>query len=394
MTYDFRIPFSGVGVRYTSEEKESVLAAMESTGTLTQGPLLKRFEAKFCDFANVRYAFGTSSAAGALELAAKLLCKPGDEVICPAHTYCASAYPFAKHGAKLIWADINPDTWVVDLNCIKKVATDKTRVLIVVHLYGLPANMQEIMAFARDRNIWVIEDCAQAIGASVNGKKVGGFGDLSVFSFHSHKNISTLGEGGMLCTNNSRFSALIPGLRHNGHRQFVRPQTDDYWIPAMVDVEQDLDNVWPSNFCLGEVQSALGAAMLPRIDEINRFRKSRFLRFCSRIKSFVQIQPQVIPPELESSYHLLPFRFRGNTLTRDCLIRKLAKDYSIQAVVQYYPLNRYGLFYKNGFGEAEIPETDEFFDNMVSLPFHHWLSEEDFEYMVDSLIDCLTTYDQ
>ena len=110
-----------------------------------------------------------------------------DEVICPAHTYAASAYPFAKHGAKLVWCDINPETWVVDYDQLVKHVTSKTRAIILVHLYGLPVEMHKIIEFANSRNIVVIEDCAQAIGASLSGKPVGSFGDLSIFSFQAIK---------------------------------------------------------------------------------------------------------------------------------------------------------------------------------------------------------------
>ena len=391
---NFKVPFSGVGAKYTDYEKQVVLNAMDSHATFTQGTELLRFEKKFSEFIGVENAFATSSAAGALELSAMLLnFKDDDEVICPAHTYAASAYPFAKHGAKLVWCDINPETWVVDYDHLVKLVTSKTKAIILVHLYGLPVEMHEIIAFAHSRNIVVIEDCAQAIGASLRGQPVGSFGDLSVFSFQSHKNISTLGEGGMLCTNRQDFAAVIPGLRHNGHAPFDGRDPRYYWKPAMSNVDEDIPGVWPVNFCLGEAQSALGAAMIDRVRDINNVRKDRFYSFANDTKDMKGISVQKIPLGCNSAYHLLPIKLDPAMYNRDEVIEILAYDFGVQAVVQYYPLNRYPLFSKNGFGVADIPNTDLLFDNMVSLPFHHWMLDNDFDYIKTcfkkALIKCL-----
>jgi dTDP-4-amino-4,6-dideoxygalactose transaminase len=383
-----------VGAKFTEHEKNVVLNAMNTEDTLTQGKFQKEFESDFSKYIGVNHSFATSCAASALELAAILLkLNPGDEVICPAHTYNASAYPFAKHGGSLVWADINANTWVVDVENIELVVTKKTRAIVVVHLYGAPVNMPEIMNYAKRNNLIVIEDCAQAIGATIGGKPVGSFGDISVFSFHSHKNISTLGEGGMICTNNEYYAKVIPGLRHNGHVSYLDRDPRYYWKPAMSNVDVDIEGVWPNNFCIGEVQCALGASMIPRINEINDLRRLRFNNFKERTSYISQIKLQELYPNAKSTHHLLPIIFRGNFVNRDTIIEKLAYEYGIQAIVQYYPLNRYPLFYKNGYGEAIVPNTDELFDNMISLPFHHWLVDEDFEYMTDSFIKCLKSYD-
>lgn len=386
----FKVPFSGVGAKYTEYEKRVVQNAMNSETTFTQGTELSKFEKKFSEFVEVKHAFATSSAAGALELSAMLLnFQEEDEVICPAHTYAASAYPFAKHGAKLVWCDINPETWVVDYDQLVKHVTVKTRAIILVHLYGLPVEMHKIIEFANSRNIVVIEDCAQAIGASLSGKPVGSFGDLSIFSFQSHKNISTLGEGGMLCTSREDFAEIIPGLRHNGHAPFHGRDPQYYWKPAMSNVDEDIPGVWPVNFCLGEAQSALGAAMIDRVEDINNIRKERFFSFANDIKDIDGISVQKIPNECKSAFHLLPIKLDPTKYSRDEVIETLAYEFGVQAVVQYYPLNRYPLFFKNGFGAADIPNTNILFDNMVSLPFHHWMSDSDFEYTKTSFKDAL-----
>lgn len=388
----FKIPFAGIGARYTEEDKKVVFDAMDATTTFTQGEYQLEFEKNFSSFVGTKHAFATSSALGALDISA-MLCQfqEGDEVICPAHTYAASAYPFAKYGAKIVWADINADTFVIDLNQIEKVFTPKTKAIIVVHLYGLPANMHEIMQFAKDKNILVIEDCAQAIGATINQSQVGSFGDIGVFSFQSHKNISTLGEGGMITTNNDAFATLIPGLRHNGHKPYNRPDPNYYWLPAMVNLDFDISNIWPDNYCLGEVQCALGNQMIKRVDQIIKVRKERFHKFKEAFAN-MPIKIQEIPEGYLSAHHLLPFQNLHPRLSRDEIIHKLAYEYGIQCVVQYYPLYRYPLFHKAGFGSLGLKNTDNFFDNMVSIPFHYWLEDEEFNLIIESIKDLLTTH--
>ena len=208
---EFKIPFIGRAHRYIDEELEFIKEVASSAIPLTQGKYLKEFEEKFKNYIGTEYAFALNSATSALELAAQLCqFEEGDEFICPTHTFTASAYPFIKKGAKPIWADIDRDTRVVTLETIKKVITPKTRAVVVVHLYGfIIPDIEEIAKFCKENNILLIEDVAQALGTEINGKKAGTFGDFGVFSFHSHKNITTLGEGGMLVVKEKKYADII-----------------------------------------------------------------------------------------------------------------------------------------------------------------------------------------
>ena len=200
--------------------------------------------------------FALSSAASALEIIAALLnIKKNDEIIVPAHTYCASAIPFARNGAKLIWADINFYTRTIDLNDFKKKVTKKTRAVVIVHLYGYAVDFSNIINFCKKEGIKIIEDCAQALGAEINNKKVGTLGDFSCYSFHAQKNITTLGEGGMIYVKDPKLSKKVPGLRHNGHSKF-KFKRKFYWKPAMGNVDSDI-NQWPFNFLYPKCNVAL-----------------------------------------------------------------------------------------------------------------------------------------
>jgi dTDP-4-amino-4,6-dideoxygalactose transaminase len=392
MKKTIEVPWSGVGVTYTEEEIQLVANIMRDTrDTYTQGKHLKEFERKFCEYNGDKHAFAVSSCTAALELAALLShIGSGDEVIIPAHTFCATAIPFARTGAKIVWADIDPETLVVTAETLQKKITPRTKVMIVVHLYGLAADMSPIMKLAAKHHILVVEDCAQALGAMSNGKKVGSFGDFGCFSFHTHKNVSTLGEGGMLTVKDARHAELVPGLRHNGLRAFPEPR-ERYWVPAMSNVDFDIDEIWPYNFCIGEIQCALGTVLLERVDRLVEARRLRAEKFKRSVSDYAELIFQKIPANHISAFHLLPARYEsaGTGKTNHDFIRLMSEKYRIKVIVQYYPLYRYPLFRKAGFGEAECPVSDAFFDTMVSFPFHNWMPEEQFEYMIEATIKTL-----
>jgi len=384
---DYRIPFSGRAHSYNNEELNLILEIAKSASPLTQGENLRKFQEKFRKYSNSRYSFAVSNATAALELTAQL-CQfsPGDEVIIPGHTYTASAYPFLKKGAKIVWADIDKETRVISVESFKKSISNKTKAVVVVHLYGYGADIEEIIKIARERKILVIEDAAQALGVRVNKKMVGTYGDFGIFSFHSHKNISTLGEGGMLTLKEKKFADIIPMLRHNGHIDF-NFKRENYWIPAMgnVDIpELNGEKIWPNNYCLGEVECALGEKLLDRIDEQNLLKRGRGLNFIDELKNFENIIFHRVEND-RHNYHLLVARLKRD---RDKFIEMMSIS-GIQCAVQYYPLYRYDLYKKVGQGESDCPNTDDFFDNMVSFPFQHSLSDKDFHWMIKQTKLCL-----
>ena len=376
MTMNLRIPFSGRGHLFTEEEIGAVVEAMRLANPLTQGVYQAEFEKKFSEFVGAEQAFAVNNATNGLELAAQL-CQfdAGDEVIIPAHTFTSSAYPFVKAGAKVVWADIDLATRVVSAETISRCASPRARALVVPHLYGFAANMPEIMAVARERNIIVVEDVAQALGVSIDGQMAGTFGDLGVYSFHSHKNITTLGEGGMLVVNRSDWANVIPMLRHNGHCGYPKDR-EDYWIPAMGNVdlpELNGKSLWPNNYCLGEIECAIGTKLLERADQMNKEKRDRAMIFIDALSDYTELGFHR-ESSTRHNYHLLVAHVKNGL--RDEFMRRMAYHHGIQCVVQYYPLNRYSFYQKLGFGNADVPITDEFFDNMVSFPFNHLLTDD------------------
>lgn len=384
----FILPWSGRSITYTDQEIAAVVNVMKHADPQTQGLYQEQFESIFSEYhGDNLYAFSTSSCAAALELAALTLqLQPGDEVVIPAHTYVASAIPFARYGAEIVWADIDSDFRVVTAEMLERCITPRTKAFVMVHLYGVNAPMDDIMALSEKHDFVVIEDCAQSLGASYNGKKSGTHGHIACYSFHAQKNITTLGEGGMIATDSPDLAKIIPGLRHNGHHPFAEDR-EFYWIPAMNNVDCDINGVWPFNFSIGEAQCALGSLLMLRLDELNarRYRNARWI--IDSLSDFTELEFQKIPEGSTHVYHLLCARYNGarTRSTRDDLIKILAFTYGIQAVVQYYPLYRYPLFIKAGMADADCPNTDIFFDNMLSLPFYEWYSEKELTYLVSSV---------
>jgi dTDP-4-amino-4,6-dideoxygalactose transaminase len=385
---NYRIPFSGRAHIYTENEIRQIISVAQHAIPLTQGKYQKRFENKFCKYIGAKYSFAVNNATSALELSAQLCqFKSGDEVIIPGHTYTASAYPFIKKGAKIVWADIDDKTLVITSNTIKKCITSKTKAIVVVHLYGYGADMQEIMKLAKKHNLIVIEDVAQALGSKIDDKMAGTYGDFGVFSFHSHKNITTLGEGGMLVVKDKKLAEIIPMLRHNGHKDFNFDR-EYYWLPAMGNVdlpELNGEKILPNNYCLGEVECSLGEMLLNRIDEINSFKRRRAIHFIDELNNFKSIKFNRVDSQ-RHNYHLLVAKI--NNGKRDIFIKSMSQR-GVQCVVQYYPLYRYDLYKKLGLGKANCPATDDFFDSMVSFPFNHMIGDEDFNWMLNEVKKCL-----
>ena len=388
---EFGVPWSGRGMLYDQGDIDAVVEAMTNADPQTQGRHQQAFERRFAELCHVRHAFAVSSCTAALELAAALCrLQPGDEVILPAHTFAASAIPFARTGARLVWADIDRDTRVISAETVAPLITPRTRVIVAVHLYGLVCAMDPLLDLARRCGARVVEDAAQALGAHDHGRPAGSMGDFGCFSFHTHKNITTLGEGGMLTVRDPDLAEKAPGLRHNGLRGFADDRRQ-YWLPAMSNVDADLDRQWPYNFCLGEAQCALGLRLLERVPAINAARAARARHFMAELSAFPELVFQTQPDGQGHSHHLLAARYQGPGPGRDALIELLAFRYGVKAVVQYCPLYRYPLFIKAGFGAAHCPNSDELFDNMVSFPFHLWQPEQQFLTMIEATRQALTT---
>ena len=373
-----KINWSGKSHNFSLQEKKYLMNVLDSD-VLTQGIQKEKFEKSLRTYLSKKNIFCLNSAASALELISVLLdIQKDDEIIIPAHTYCASAIPFARRGAKIVWADIDLNTRTISYEDVKKKITKKTKAILIVHLYGYAVDVKKFKKFGK--KIKIIEDCAQAFGAEIDGKKVGTIGDFSCFSFHAQKNITTLGEGGALYVKDSYLSSKVTGLRHNGHSSYTSKRKF-YWKPAMGNLDLDLKNVWPYKFTLSEIQCAAGYLLLKRVDKLNKLRIERAKTFIKNVDNdFFSFNSNF--KNKRHVYHLLSAMVNKKKIKNHYVIESLHKNYGIKCAVQYYPLYKYPLFKKMGLSKAECPNTERFYNNMISFPFHVWMSSKDFNYMI------------
>ncbi|MCI0512181.1 DegT/DnrJ/EryC1/StrS family aminotransferase [candidate division KSB1 bacterium] len=387
------LDFPAIQTHLSDHEIDELAKFMREAKTLTMGPQLQQFEQEFAAYLNIPYAFGVSNASCALELTAMILeIKPDAEILLPAHTFTATALPFLRAKAKLVFVDLEPDTFVMDPDDLKRKITNQSRVIVPVHLYGLPVKMDEIMKIARQHSLWVVEDCAQSPGAEYNGQKVGTFGDFGCFSFHSQKNLTTLGEGGMLVTPNRDFARKIQGLRKIGQRPYE--QQEKYWLPAMTNIIEAVPGAIPYNFALSEIQALAGRLILKRIDALNEKRRQHYSRITEALSQHPELQFQKFSENTLSACHLLPARYNGQDFgkSRNDLIELLYSQYKIKCVVQYQPLYRYELFQRNGYQDQGLcPETNAFYDNIISFPFSSDLTDDEINYLIQALDKALTS---
>lgn len=365
-----KIKMPGVQTRLNSEEEQALLTVLRNANSLATSAENEAFEKEFREFNDSADAVTVSSCSSALELAAILSgLGPDDEVIMPAHTFVATAVPFARTGAKVRWADIDPKLRVISPESIKKLLTKKTKVIVVVHLYGLTADMDAIIEIAKANDLIVVEDCAQAPGAIYKGRRVGSIGHYGCFSFHTHKNMTTLGEGGMLTVSDADDARKARRLKWMGNWPFEEKR-EKYWQPAMSNIIEPISGQWPHNFCMGEPNCAVGRLLLKRLDAINDQRKKQAAQFKDALKNYPELSFQQVPEGFDHVYHLMPARFDGpDGKNRDDLIDLLSNKYNLDTIVQYWPLYRTELFQKFGFEQADVPETDRYFDNMISFPW-------------------------
>jgi len=390
MADKLKIDFPGIQTRLLKNEEKIIAQYIHSAKTYTMGPRLQELENNFAKYIKIGYAVGVNSCTSALELAAMLSgLKPGDEVIMPAHTFTSTALPFLRARCRLVFVDIDEKTFVMSVGDIERKMTRRTKVIVAVHLYGLMAPMGEICRIARRYNATVIEDAAQSPGASINNKKAGAWGKFGCFSFHSQKNITALGEGGMIVTADKNYYQKLLGLRKIGICPYKNQKK--YWQPAMSNVVEAEAGKIPYNFALPEINAAAANCILSRIDKITAKRAAQAGYIKNALRDFSELEFQDIPDGYKHAFHLLVARYTARHSDRDDLIDMLYSKHRIKCVVQYSPLYNYELFRRNGYNKKTCPKSDSFFNNMISFPFWSDMPKDDIEHIVSSVKKAITT---
>jgi UDP-4-amino-4,6-dideoxy-N-acetyl-beta-L-altrosamine transaminase len=363
-------------------DEEDILAVVEALKSdwITQGPRIAEFEKKVADSCGARHAVAVSSGTAALHLACLAAdIGPGDEVITSPITFVASANCALYVGARPVFADIRPDTYCIDPEEIKKKITGKTKAIIPVDFAGHPCEMDEINEIAGENGLIVIEDAAHSLGAEYKGGKVGALADMTIFSFHPVKHITT-GEGGMIVTGNREFHEKLALLRTHGITRDVEKLLDKKHAAHPWHYEmQDLG----FNYRITDFQSALGISQMGKLD---RFVKRRREIADIYNKAFAGIDEIITPAELphcKSSYHLYPVQLR--TKDRDRVFGRL-REGGIGVNVHYIPVPLQPYYRKTfTYDEGDFPNAESYFGRCISLPCHQGMTDEEVEYVIDKV---------
>jgi len=367
------IPILDLKPQYLSLKNEmdkAIIDVIES-GSYINGPNVKKLEKDMASYLGSKKCIGLNSGTDALHLALRALdIGPGDEVITVAFTFVATTEAIGIVGAIPVFADIDPETFNIDVKDIERRITSKTKAILPVHLYGQPADMDAIMAIAQKHNLYVIEDCAQAIGAEYKGKKVGTFGDAGCFSFFPSKNLGCYGDGGMLSTDNEELASRVIALR--GHGGKVKYYHDELGVNSRLD----------------EMQAAVLNVKLPHIDEWNSKRREKAHKYNEMFKDFQEVQT---PKELNNTkcvYHQYTIKVPNRNQ-----VQKDLQEQGICSMIYYpVPLNKQKVHSHIKVDKNDLQATEKCTEVVLSLPIFPELTEDQQKTVVKAVKESVSKY--
>ena len=355
------------------EEIDAVVKVLES-GVLTHGlgagPIVTKFEKNFAKFMGAKHAIAVNTGTAALHLAlAAANLKTGDEVILPSFTFVATAEVVVMAGAKPVFVDVNPETYNISPEKIEKAITKKTRAIMPVDLYGLPADMQPIKEIAEKHGLLIIEDAAQAHGAKYKGKPPGAFADAACWSFYASKNITT-GEGGMVTTNDDELAEKMRFMRSHGEKEKYKSLMLGH------------------NYHMTEIQAAIGCVQLGKLPKFSEKRRKNAEKLTSNLKNSRKLKLPTEPKGYQHSWYLYTVRLKNaKEKERDEIVEKLRQK-GIDAQV-YYKCPIHLMPYYSKFGKYHLPETEKAAVQVFSLPVHPGVTDEQADYISETVLHVL-----
>lgn len=365
---------------FGDEEKKEILAALDS-GWVTLGPKTKEFEENFARYVGAQYAIGVSSCTAALHLSVIVSgIRPGDEVITTPFTFAATSNVILHAGGVPVFVDIDPKTFQIDANKIEEKITKKTKAIIPVHYGGQPAEMDKILSLVKKYNLVVIEDAAHALGTEYKGKRIGSLGDLTCFSFHPIKNIST-GDGGMITTNNKAYADELEVLRLHG-------MSKDAWKRHSAAGSWRYDiTVAGYKYNMTDIEASLGIHQLKKLDSFIDIRE-KYAKIYD--KALSKIPEITIPYILENIRHArnlysIMIDTKGLKINRDELV-ELLKQANIGVSVYFIPLHFFSLYkQKLGYNKGDFPVAEAVFEKIISIPLYPKMRKEEIDYIIETL---------
>lgn len=354
-----KVPFFAPEV--TDQDRKTVLTALKSP-LLTDGPVLRKFEARFASYTKSKYAVGVSNATSALHLSLRALnIGKDDEVIIPDMTFVATASSVILAGATPVLADIDSRDLNISTESIEKNLTSKTKAIIPVHFAGKSCNMNVITRIAKKNDLFIIEDCAHALGTRFDGKHVGTFGDAGCFSFYPTKNITTI-EGGMITTNSKKIADYIQKARNHG---ILKSLTQRYTKgkPWDYDVAEA-----GYNYRIDEIRSALGLSQLERLEKINHRRRLACKYYNQKFHNYEWIGTPTITENDSCHLYIIRIKKHGSA-NRNKIFKKLLKK-GIRTSVHYKPLHMFTLLKQKAKIYGSLEQSKNAYEEIISLPLY------------------------
>ncbi len=353
----------------TQEIKDKVCEVLDS-GYLTEGPVTKEFEAAIRDYVGCKHAIAVTSCTTGLEMALRVLgIGPGAEVIVPDYTYPATADVVDIVGATTVIVDVSPRTMLIDYDALEAAITEKTKAIIPVSLFGNPLDWERLNTIKAKHDLFIIEDAACSLGAAYKGIKVGNLADISVFSHHPRKFITT-GEGGTITTNNDEWAAWMESYKHFGMGE---SPTREGTVFARIG----------TNYKLSNILSAMGLGQMRHIDELLSKRRELAARYTQMLAGCPNVN---IPPTTQSGEH----SYQSYCLmvkNRD-QIMKAMRESGIEVQIGTYSLHMHPAFSaaKNIVCKGKFEGSRYAYDHCLALPLYHEMSETDQQVVVDKLM--------
>jgi len=361
-----KVPFVDLQaqLRPIRNEIDTGIAAVLDKCNFILGEEVSQFERAFADYCKAKYAVGVASGLDAIHLAMLALgVGPGDEVIVPAHTFIASALGVTMVGARPVFVDINPDTFLMDVAEVEKAITPRTKAIMPVHLYGRIMDLSSVIQIAKKYNLFLVEDAAQAHGARLGEQFAGTYGHIGCFSFYPGKNLGCYGDGGAIVTNDAQLKAKIEAFRNYG-------STQKYHHP-IVGVNSRLDTI----------QAAILNVKLPHLDQYNRARYQAACRYSEALSGLSEIQLPEVPPAGSHVFHLYVIR----TSARDRLLEHLNKQ-GVGAGIHYpTPVHLHGAYQNLNYREGSFPMAEQICKEIVSLPIFPEITDEQIDFIATEI---------
>lgn len=359
------VPFLNLVAQFAQIKTEAEKAVLDvlSGGHYILGKNVETLENEIATLCGVKYGIGVNSGSDALTLTLKALdIKPGDEVITTPFTYIAPAESIYQMGAKIVFADIDEQTFNIDPRDIAKKITKNTKAIIPVHLFGQPADLDSIFSLTEETDIQVVEDCAQAIGATYNGRPVGSFGIAGCFSFYPTKNLGAAGDGGMVVTNNERLASILKMIRVHGISKRYHHDLHGY------------------NSRLDELQAAILRVKLKYLGQWNERRREIAHKYTEGLKGL----PVKTPFVMENAMHVYHV-YAILTEKRDAL-QAFLNSRGISTIIYYpKPLHLQKVYEDLGYSEGDLPVAERISKQILPLPMYPELTNEQVDYVIDTI---------